>query len=238
MGTIYQVSTISALSLGYTKSVITVEELLRKGSVGLGTYEDVNGEMIVIDDVCYQAQDDGSAYVTDGRMGASFAAVGFLENPVCFALKDIADMTQLEKELYLKVEEGFGLNSVHIAQIDGTFEKICARSESPYRSHHVELKEILKSRQEDFSFENIEGTLVAIYFPDYLDSINVSGWHFHFISGDRRHGGHVFDLKTAGCSCKLEKMDKIEIQLPKDAAFDTYSLKKARQEDIEAAEKK
>ena len=219
MGTIYQVSTISALSLGYTKSVITVEELLRKGGVGLGTYEDVNGEMIVIDDVSYQAQDDGSTYVADGRMGASFAAVGFLKNPVCFALKDIADMTQLEKELYLKVEEGFGLNSVHIAQIDGTFEKICARSESPYRSHHVELKEILKDKQEDFS-------------------INVSGWHFHFISGDRRHGGHVFDLKTAGCSCKLEKMDKIEIQLPKDAAFDTYSLKKARQEDIEAAEKK
>ena len=80
MGTIYQVSTISALSLGYTKSVITVEELLRKGGVGLGTYEDVNGEMIVIDDVSYQAQDDGSTYVADGRMGASFAAVGFLKN--------------------------------------------------------------------------------------------------------------------------------------------------------------
>lgn len=46
---IYQVSTLQALALGYTRPVITVEELLRHGSIGLGTFEDVNGEMIVLD---------------------------------------------------------------------------------------------------------------------------------------------------------------------------------------------
>ena len=93
-------------------------------------------------------------------------------------------------------------------------------------------------KQEDFSFDRIDGSLVCIYFPDYLDTINVSGWHCHFLSKDRHYGGHVFDLKLEKASCKLEKLDNIEIQLPKDAAFDTYSLTRVRQEDIEAAEKK
>ena len=227
MGTVFQVSTMNALAQGYTKSVITVKELLRHGEIGLGTFEDLNGEMIVVDGICYQAQDDGSAYVSDQDMGVPFAAVGILDDPVCFDLTDIADAASLKKKLSIKVEEGFGLNSVHIARIEGTFEKICASSESPFRSHHVELQEILRDRQEVFSFGDISGTLVCIYFPDYLDSINASGWQFHFLSSDKRSGGQVFDLKLAAGRCSLEKMDRIEIQFPKDASFDTYSLKKS-----------
>ena len=43
----YQVSTLQALAMGYTKAVVTVEELLRHGDTGLGTFEGVDGELIV-----------------------------------------------------------------------------------------------------------------------------------------------------------------------------------------------
>lgn len=39
----YQVSTLSALALGYTRKVITINELLKKGDTGLGTFENVDG---------------------------------------------------------------------------------------------------------------------------------------------------------------------------------------------------
>ena len=45
----YQVSTLQALAMGHTKSVIDVAELKKHGNTGLGTYEGVNGEMIVAD---------------------------------------------------------------------------------------------------------------------------------------------------------------------------------------------
>ena len=45
----YQVSTLQALALGYTRAVISAEELLKEGDTGLGTFEDLNGEMIVMD---------------------------------------------------------------------------------------------------------------------------------------------------------------------------------------------
>lgn len=57
---IYQVSTLQALALGYTKPVVTVEELLENGDTGLGTFENVDGEMIILDGICYQARQDGS----------------------------------------------------------------------------------------------------------------------------------------------------------------------------------
>lgn len=48
----FQVSTLQALALGYSRAVINVWELMYNGDIGLGTFEDVNGEMIVIDGHC------------------------------------------------------------------------------------------------------------------------------------------------------------------------------------------
>ena len=48
-----------ALALGYTKPVITVRELLEHGDTGLGTFEHVDGETILLDGVCYQAKGNG-----------------------------------------------------------------------------------------------------------------------------------------------------------------------------------
>jgi len=58
-GKFFQVSTLQALALGFSKSVIPVEDLLKHGDTGLGTFEDVDGEMIVLDGKCYRARNDG-----------------------------------------------------------------------------------------------------------------------------------------------------------------------------------
>ena len=69
-----------------------------------------------------------------------------------------------------------------------------------------------------------------------MDGINASGWHMHFLSKDKRFGGHVFKAAMSSGECQIQKMDKIDIQLPTDAAFDTYSLKEASQSEIEEVE--
>ena len=125
---------------------------------------------------------------------------------------------------------------MHIARIDGKFDRVCARSESAYRSHHVDLKDILSKTQRDFAFENIAGTMVCLYYPDYMDGINAPGWHVHFLSEDRTKGGHVFDLEIARGMVRIDKIANIEIQLPSEPAFDTYSLKEASGSDIKKVE--
>ena len=232
----YQISTLQALALGYSRAVVRAEELLCHGDTGLGTFEDVNGEMIVVGGHCYQAAEDGSITNVPPDTGVPFASVAKLQGDRSFYLADVPDIERLKMELDLKIEEDFGLNSMHVAKIEGDFERVEARSESAYRSHHVELKEILSKTQKSFSFEQIRGTMVCIYYPDYMDGINAPGWHLHFISEDRRWGGHVFDLKMKSGKVLLDKINRIEIQLPSEPAFDTYSLKDASQKDIKEVE--
>jgi Alpha-acetolactate decarboxylase len=69
---------------------------------------------------------------------------------------------------------------MHMARFDGEFKIVDARSESGYESMHVDLKTILGKTQKAFQFEAIKGTLVCVYFPDYMDGINAAGWHLHF----------------------------------------------------------
>lgn len=233
---IYQISTLQALALGYSRAVVTVEELLKHGNIGLGTFEDVNGEMIVVDGGCYRATEDGTVWEADPDMGVPFASVAKAGSSPGFEIEDIPHIGKLKEVLTLKIEEDFGLNSMHIARIDGEFPRICARSESAYRSHHVDLKDILSETQRDFMFENITGTLVCIYYPDYMDGINAPGWHVHFLSRDHSKGGHVFDLGIARGQIWLTRINHIEIQLPSEPAFDTYSLKEASGSDIRKVE--
>lgn len=233
---IYQASTLQALALGYTKPVVTVRELLEHGDTGLGTFESVDGEMIVLDGVCYQARDDGSIVQAEDEAGVPFAVSGFIKDGKRFQIEEMPNLEAIKAELTLSIDLDFSLNSIHIARIDGWFEKIHARAGAPYRSQHVSLKSILSKTQKDFSFEGLYGTLVCVYFPDYMDGINASGWHMHFLSKDKKYGGHVFEAALGSGECLLQKMDRIDIQLPNDAAFDTYSLKEASKDEIEEVE--
>ena len=232
----FQVSTLQALALGYSRSVITVKELLENGNTGLGTFEDVNGEMILIDGRCFRAMEDGTVMEAKPDTGVPFASAEILSSERCFELENISDIASLKKELNLRIEEHFGLNSMHMVRIDGAFSRVCARSESAFRSHHVDLKSILEKTQKDFFFDDIRGSLVCVYYPDYMDGINAAGWHFHFISEDRKKGGHVFELNMLHGNVQMDKINRIEICLPKEAAFDTYSLKEASGEDIKKVE--
>ncbi len=84
--------------------------------------------------------------------------------------------------------------------------------------------------------EEIRGSLVGVYFPDYMNGINMPGWHLHFLSEDRSKGGHVFDVSIREGEAKVDKISSIFIQLPESAAFDTYSLKQDLQDEIKSVE--
>ena len=64
-GTVYQTSTIDALSCGHFKDTTTIGELLENGGFGLGTVNDLNGELAVFDDTAYAVRGDGTGVDLD-----------------------------------------------------------------------------------------------------------------------------------------------------------------------------
>jgi len=236
MGKYYQVSTLQALALGFSKSVITVEELLRHGDMGLGTFEDVDGEMIVLDGKCYRAKDNGNVVPAEDDRGVPFASVCHFQSHRQAEFGKMDTIEQLKVWLTLQIEEDFGLNSMYAVRIDGEFSKVDARSETGTKAHHVTLKEALSVTQKAFIFENIKGTLVCVYYPDYMDGINAAGWHMHFLSEDKRNGGHVFDIGMIRGNAAFYRITSLEVRIPDTPAFDTYALKGASKEEIKSVE--
>jgi acetolactate decarboxylase len=232
----FQVSTLQALVAGYTRSVITVQELESLGNIGLGTFEGVDGEMILLDGVCYRARQDGSVVKPAPDAGVPFASAASVKGGIALELEEALDLDALKHKLTCKLDEIFALNSIHVATVSGTFDSVSARSESAYRADHITLKDMLATTQREFIFEKLEGTLVCVYHPDYMDGINAPGWHVHFLSEDHTRGGHVFDMSLVRGHAVMYKIDRIEIQLPATAAFDTYSLKETSQKEIAEVE--
>ena len=233
---IYQVSTLHALVAGYTRGVITVQELESLGNVGLGTFEGVDGEMILLDGVCYRARQDGSVVRPAPDTGVPFASAASVQGGTTFELGRADGIDALKRELTGKVDEAYALNSMHVVTVSGTFDSVSARSESAYHAHHITLKDMLATTQREFVFEKLDGTLVCVYHPDFMDGINAPGWHVHFLSKDRTRGGHVFDVSLVHGHAVMHRIDRIEIQLPATAAFDTYSLKETSQKEIAEVE--
>ena len=232
----FQVSTLHALVAGYTRSVITVQELESRGNVGLGTFEGVDGEMILLDGACYRARQDGSVVKPAPDTGVPFASAASVEGGTAFELGKVPNIDALKHELTCKVDEAYALNSMHVVTVSGVFDSVSARSESAYHADHITLKDMLATTQREFVFEKLDGTLVCVYHPDFMDGINAPGWHIHFLSEDRTRGGHVFNLSLVHGQAVMHKIDCIEIQLPATPAFDTYSLKETSQKEIAEVE--
>lgn len=232
----FQVSTLQALMLGYTRSCITVEELLKKGDIGLGTFENVDGEMIVLDGHCYQAHSDGSVQESKPETGIPFASVCFFHPESEFTCDSIDSIEQLKELLTEHVDQVYGLNSMNIARIDGYFPVVKARSETGMRTTFVELKDILSKTQKSFEFDSVEGTLVCVYYPEYMQGINAKGWHFHFVSKEKDKGGHVFEMSVKNAKIQMDKVSEIDLRLPDTRYFDVFNLAGSNEEDIKKVE--
>ncbi len=238
----FQVSTLQTLMLGYSRAVISVEELLTHGDTGLGTFANVDGEMILLDGICYRAMQNGDIKEAESERGVPFSVVSSMTEDISASENVSADfglidsMDRLKTVLNNKIIDLSGRNSMCMARIEGEFERVFARSVSACENDHTDLNMILKKNQRVFAFEKIKGILVCVCFPDYMDGINAAGWHVHFISEDRKYGGHVLDVVMKSGKGIISKIDSLEITLPDDPVFDAYSLKQVSEEEVKAAE--
>ena len=223
--TVYQVALLQSLTQGYYDGIIKVSELKKHGDTGIGTFEGVNGEMVVIDGKVYQALGDGTVQEADDNETVPFSNVSFFDGDISIDLTDIKDIAALKSTLDKTVEDN-GRNLFYLVKIDGTFEKMFVRSElkqeKPYRS----LDKALETDQREFNYENITGTIVGLYCPDYMGGLNATGWHFHFISDDRTKGGHMLELSVKNAKAQLDITPGFDMELSGQSDFQNMELAK------------
>ena len=232
---IAQVALLQSLAQGYFGGTITAGQLRTLGDTGIGTFEGLNGEMIVLDGKVYQALGDGRVIVAPDKTIIPYATVTFFDKDIAVKLENIEDKAALENALNEAVQQ-HGANSFYMVKFPAEFSSILFRSEYGSQEPYPTLVEALKGKQTEFTEQNIKGTLVGLYCPSYMGELNSVGWHFHFLSDDKKKGGHILELSLKSATAYLDQTDKFTIILHDDKKFHDLNLAKDMKDDIRSAE--
>lgn len=217
MKTLIQASTLNALMLGNFDKTVSVKDFLHHADTGIGTYTGLDGEAIFEDGVAYKATADGKVSVMQPEDGVAFGTVvKFDESVREVELKNISDIETLKQALepYVKEDQ----NIFYMIKAKGVFKTMhvrsCFASEKPYPT----LSEVAQDQRE-FHFENTRGDVIAVWCPKYVNGINLPGWHFHYLSGDKTQGGHILGLSADSLRVKIDKIERFDLTLPQNAEF-------------------
>jgi acetolactate decarboxylase len=229
---IYQTSIIGALTEGIYDGNVTFKELRNYGGFGLGTVNNLDGEMIALDDTFYQVKSNGKVYKLDEFQKTPFAVVTNFSEDFSLTTKK-ADYKQLEKLIDSNIPSK---NLFYAILVTGKFSHIKIRNVPKQTKPYPRLLEVTKG-QAVFEYKNLEGTLIGFRFPDYASGINVSGYHFHFLSNDHNYGGHLLDCILDDGTISIDQKLNIFIGLPSTAEFYNIDLNQVKQQEIKKTEK-
>ena len=91
--------------------------------------------------------------------------------------------------------------------------------------------------QSVFDYDNAQGNIVGFYCPEFTQKINVPGFHVHFLSKDKKTGGHILDLQAKSITVELDSISRLYLELPTHAAAQQVDFSKDASEDLEKVEK-
>lgn len=217
---IFQISTLNALSEGQYTGMILAGDLKKYGDTGMGTLEGLDGEMIELDDTMYQIKSDGNVYLVNDSAEIPFAMVTpFKSNKVLFINAEM-NYTQLQQYLNASLPSK---NIYYSFKITGTFDSVKARSPPKQYEPYPNLTKALKN-QSIFNFNNINGTMVGFWYPQSASSINLNDYHFHFISADKKSGGHVLDCKLKNVIIEIDYISDAYVMYSQTDYFLKFNL--------------
>src|SRR5246127_4326926 len=96
--TVFQVSTSGALVAGVYDREVSVGTILEHGDFGLGTFANLDGEMVVLDGRAYQVQGTGRVSQAAGDPGAPFAVVTRFAPETDVSIANVTSFANLEHQ--------------------------------------------------------------------------------------------------------------------------------------------
>lgn len=226
---LYQVSTLNALFEGIYDGNATFKDIRKHGDFGIGTFNNLDGEMVAVDGKFYQIKSNGFAYPVNDTQKSPFAMVKFFRSEKTVYLERSFNYDQLVRYLDQIITSR---NLPAAVKIDGLFSYVKMRSVPKQNKPYNRLSEVVKT-QSVFEYRNIKGTVVGFRMPEYFKGVNSPGYHFHFLSEDRKFGGHLLGCETRDIKISLDDSKEFKLLLPDHGEFLKTDLMKEYDNGIE-----
>jgi acetolactate decarboxylase len=231
---LFQASTIGALLEGAYDGDLSFAELAEHGDLGLGTLNGLDGEMVALDGRFYRADVYGVVGEVDPAARTPFAVVTRFEPAIDTVVEGPLEHGGLLARLDELIADGPASCAI---RLDGRFELVKARSVPRQSPPYRPLTEVV-AEQNVFELAGVEGTMLGFRFPAYVEGIEVSGYHLHFISEDRHHGGHVLGSRCEGAlRVRLDPSSELHVELPPGVELADPNLASATHAAVELVER-
>jgi acetolactate decarboxylase len=229
--TLFQVSTSAALVQGVYERAVSSKFLLNYGDFGLGTFENLDGEMVVLDGTIFRVRSDGRVVKIVDDVGTPFAVVTHFTADQNYTIENASTFEEITEicDQYRDSE-----NLFYAIRIDGSFAHIHTRAMAATLDGLPLAK--AAAIQPEFEFTDVEGTLVGIWAPQFSSALNIVGYHFHFLSEDRTKGGHLLECSGKNLRVRVERLNDFHLSLPESEEFLQADLTRDTSKELAYAE--
>ena len=217
---VWQTSTMEALLAGIYDGDVTVGELLTHGNFGLGTFNALDGEMVILDGMCYHLKSDGTVTRAMSTDLTPFAVVTTFDPDVSFDITQPIDRAGIESLIDGVIPSK---NFVVAVRMSGTFSRVDTRTVGRQEQPYPPLLEAAKHEVTN-SLANVAGTMAGFRTPGFEQGISVAGYHLHFIDNGRKNGGHMLDFSLESGQIDLSYSTDVQLNFPRFGAFLTAQL--------------
>lgn len=230
--TLFQVSTSGALIEGVTDGAITVGELALHGNLGLGTFAGFDGEMVILDGTVYRVRGDGEVSIADHADLVPFAVATAFTPEASSKLDGVTSYDDLLERLDAQRNTN---NQFFAVRLEGSVDYVKTRAVC--KSTGDRSLVAAAEQQAEFELRDVKGVFVGFWSPAYAKSVNISGWHIHFLTADRVAGGHVLECQGASLHAEVQHLAEFHIAIPETAAFLAADLTRDPSAALEKAER-
>lgn|GEM_PF-158157 len=230
---ISQISVINALLLGQYAGTVPLSDVLPLGNFGLGTFDQLDGELIILDGEAYQARSDGSVRRCDPAMTTPFAMITPFDGEEQFDSPPVTSLDQFESSLKPRLPS----QDLFVAiRVEAHFETVSLRAVPRQAPPFRPLVDVVKD-QSQWERKEIDGTLIGIRCPPWVTGIGIPGYHWHFLSRDRQSGGHVFDCRFTTANVSFDRCRTWVIRLGDAFEHQTQNLNQDLSQELDKVER-
>jgi len=230
---LYQTSTIGALLQGVYDGPMTIGDLRRRGDLGLGTVNALDGELIVLDGRFFTVDAVGAVHQLDDAAQTPFAAVTWFGADAAQRVEDVPDLAALHSLIDRILPTP---NLCYALRITGRFDFVRTRSVPRQQRPYPPLAEVVRD-QPTFEFERVAGTLVGFRLPDFIAGVNVPGYHLHFITDALDGGGHLLECRIDEALIEIDYTEGLMLALPRTRDFYEWREPDGQAATLEAVER-
>ncbi|MER1718760.1 acetolactate decarboxylase [Proteus terrae] len=206
---------MSSLIAGVYDSDITIADLLKHGDFGLGTFNQLDGELVAFDSNVFQLRSDGSARKALNSQKSPFAVMTFFNCDIEHHFSYGAS----QKEIHNVINQYVPSDNLFCAiRIEGEFELVKTRTVPRQEPPYLPMLEAIEN-QPIFNFHNETGVIAGFRSPQFTQGITVAGFHEHYINQQRQGGGHVLDYYLKKGTLQIGIISRLTIDLPSQSAF-------------------